>query len=108
MGGIGTAGAKEGGDREDHGSKVDWENVGNGGQTTRSSGGSSKKEWRPKSKARRGEQDDLAAAGRRADEIEPAGYPSLLDSALWKGGEEVEEGAARSAGGGSDLYDFGG
>lgn len=103
----GTSGGKERGEQEDHGSKVDWGN-GGGEQTTRSSGGGgSKKERRPKSKARRGERGDLAA-GRRADEVESAGYPSLLDSALWKSGGEVHEGAARSAGGGSDLYDFGG
>lgn len=107
---VGTAGGarEDGGDQEDPaGSKVDWGN-GSGEQVTRSSGGgSSKKERRPKSKARRGERGDLAA-GRRADETESAGYPSLLDSALWKGGGEGDEGAARSAGGGPDPYDFGG
>lgn len=103
----GTAGGTEGRDQENHGSKVDWRN-GGGEQPTRSSGGgSSKKERRPKSKARRGERGDLAA-GKRANEEEPASYPSLLDSALWKGGGEADDGAAGAAAGGSDLYDFGG
>lgn len=110
---AGTAGgAREGGQEDPAEGRVDWGN-GSGEQATRSSGGggggggSSKKDRRPKSKARRGDRGDLAA-GRRADEGEPAGYPSLLDSALWKGGGGGDEGTARSTGSGPDLYDFGG
>lgn len=104
-----------GGDQEERNGKVDWANVGDEHQPMRSSvdrgdhGGSGKKERRPKSKGRRGERGDLATGG-RADEGKASGYPSLLDSKLWKGGGEVDRGGARAVAGGSpgsgaDLYD---
>ena len=103
-----------GGGQEDRESIADWGNGRSEHEWTRSGGGGDgrKKERRPKSKARRGDRGDIAA-GKRADDGEATGYPSLLDSALWKGGEEAVGGDARAAAGGSpgssaDLYDFGG
>lgn len=52
------------------------------------SSSSGKRDRRPKSQAKRRDQ----GAGERGAEGRAAPYPSLLDSALWKGGAEVDGG----------------
>lgn len=86
------------------------EGIGDQKPTRSSNSSSGKKERRPKSQAKqkRGERGDAerGGGGHGAD------YPSLLDSSLWKGGEEVDEGSAGCVAGGSPesgegLYNFG-
>ncbi|CAM9424747.1 unnamed protein product, partial [Ectocarpus fasciculatus] len=110
-----VGGAAGWGGQEDHGAKVDWGSGSGEHQSTRSSGGGGsgrKERSRPKSKARRGERGDPAAGAGGGAGRDAPDHPSVLDSMLWKGGEDVDRAppgvAGASPGSGVDLYDFGG